>query len=171
MKKMKRLVAVLLAGVLALAMLTACGSTPDAPVVRDEALEKDVAQWTVELGKDYRMDLTVDETLTAISLTCMPYLVKGYDASRVQDYPAVKKALAEWNAALAKAANGKKVITLNVAFNDGLEINKKALAEYVHANEDAYRAQLKEAGITKLTKFGVTVTKQKGYKLISIIVA
>ena len=53
MKKMKRLVAVLLAGVMALAMLTACGgtpSTPSTPVTRDKELEKSVAAWTVELG-------------------------------------------------------------------------------------------------------------------------
>lgn len=31
MKKMKRLVAVLLAGIMALAMLTACGGTPGTP--------------------------------------------------------------------------------------------------------------------------------------------
>lgn len=31
MKKMKRLVAVLLAGIMALAMLTACGGTPQHP--------------------------------------------------------------------------------------------------------------------------------------------
>ena len=31
MKKMKRLVAVLLAGIMALAMLTACGGTPSTP--------------------------------------------------------------------------------------------------------------------------------------------
>ena len=53
MKKMKRLVAVLLAGVMALAMLTACGgtpSTPSTPVTRDKELEKSVVAWTVDLG-------------------------------------------------------------------------------------------------------------------------
>ena len=38
MKKMKRLVAVLLAGIMALAMLTACGGTTGTPVTRDDAL-------------------------------------------------------------------------------------------------------------------------------------
>ena len=36
MKKMKRLVAVLLAGIMALAMLTACGGTPRQLGVREE---------------------------------------------------------------------------------------------------------------------------------------
>lgn len=52
MKKLKRLVAVLLVGIMALAMLTACGVTPSAPSMRDTALEESVAQWTVEWGKN-----------------------------------------------------------------------------------------------------------------------
>ena len=40
MKKLKRLVAVLLVGIMALAMLTACGVTPSAPSMRDTALER-----------------------------------------------------------------------------------------------------------------------------------
>ena len=60
MKKMKRLVAVLLVGIMALAMLTACGVTPSAPSMRDTALERDVAQWTVKLGKNQNLTLSVD---------------------------------------------------------------------------------------------------------------
>ena len=70
MKKMKRLVAVLLAGVMALAMLTACGgtpSTPSTPVTRDKDLEKSVAAWTVELGKGAKLELTEDATLSTSS--------------------------------------------------------------------------------------------------------
>ena len=73
MKKMKRLAAVLLVGIMALAMLTACGGTPSTPVTRDEALEKSVAEWTVELGKGAKLNLTEDAALTARS-ACLPRL-------------------------------------------------------------------------------------------------
>ena len=57
MKKMKRLVAVLLAGVMVLAMLTACGggsSTPTSDVDKAEALYMDA--YNAALGTDYKND-------------------------------------------------------------------------------------------------------------------
>lgn len=54
MKKMKRLVAVLLAGIMALAMLTACGggsSTPTSDVEKAEALYMDA--YNAALGTNY----------------------------------------------------------------------------------------------------------------------
>ena len=57
MKKMKRLVAVLLAGVMVLAMLTACGggsSTPTSDVDEAEALYMDA--YNAALGTDYKND-------------------------------------------------------------------------------------------------------------------
>lgn len=57
MKKMKRLVAVLLAGVMVLAMLTACGcgsSTPTSDVEKAEALYMDA--YNTALGADYKND-------------------------------------------------------------------------------------------------------------------
>lgn len=57
MKKMKRLVAVLLAGIMALAMLTACGggsSTPTSDVEKAEALYMDA--FNTALGTDYKND-------------------------------------------------------------------------------------------------------------------
>ena len=80
MKKMKRLVAVLLVGIMALAMLTACGVTPSAPSMRDTALERDVAKWTVELGNSQNQTLTLDSELTEISNKCLPVAVKAENA-------------------------------------------------------------------------------------------
>lgn len=57
MKKMKRLVAVLLAGVMVLAMLTACGGgsfTPTSDVEKAEALYMDA--YNTALGADYKND-------------------------------------------------------------------------------------------------------------------
>ena len=86
MKKMKRLVAVLLAGIMALAMLTACGGTAGTPVTRDEALEKNVAAWAVEWGKEAaNLKLTEDADLTAISAKCLPAGVKMHNAMIAMD--------------------------------------------------------------------------------------
>ena len=57
MKKLKRLVAVLLTGIMALAMLTACGggsSTPTSDVDKAEALYMDA--YNAALGTDYKND-------------------------------------------------------------------------------------------------------------------
>lgn len=57
MKKMKRFVAVLLAGIMVLAMLTACGggsSTPTSDVEKAEALYMDA--FNTALGTDYKND-------------------------------------------------------------------------------------------------------------------
>lgn len=80
MKKMKRLVAVLLAGVLALAMLTACGGG-DAPK-SDEQKVEEVCQtvFNAVLGTDYKNDATLEAAAKKYlneSLTADGALVSG----------------------------------------------------------------------------------------------
>ena len=171
MKKMKRLVAVLLAGIMALAMLTACGGTPSAPVTRDEALEKSVAGWTVELGKGAKLDLTEDATLTTISDKCLPSMVKTYDAIFAKDKKAMLAAGEELSKALTAAANGKKVAPVDVCFLKNEEFTKEALAAKVEAGMSNIQNVMKLYGVEKPAKFGVTVTKQKDYTLILFTVS
>lgn len=168
MKKMKRLVAVLLAGIMALAMLTACGGTP---VTRDKALEKSVAGWTVELGKSAKLDLTEDATLTAVSDKCLPAVVKLWDAMIAKDQKAYLAAQTELANNLKAAANGKKVAPVDVLFLKGTEATKENLAAVIQ--RDAVRLQtiLKQFGVNNPTKFGVTVTKQENYTLILFTVS
>ena len=62
MKKMKRLVAVLLAGIMALAMLTACGGgsfTPTSDVEKAEALYMDA--FNTALGTNYENDADLEK--------------------------------------------------------------------------------------------------------------
>lgn len=62
MKKMKRLVAVLLAGIMVLAMLTACGcgsSTPTSDVEKAEALYMDA--FNTALGTNYENDADLEK--------------------------------------------------------------------------------------------------------------
>ena len=171
MKKMKRLVAVLLAGIMALAVLTACGGTPSAPVTRDEALEKSVAEWTVELGKGANLELTQDATLTAVSDKCLPAMVKIWDATLAQDQKASIVAQNELQKTFAAATNGKKVAPVDVLLLKGTEVTKENLAAVIQQNAVKLQTILEQFGVNNPTKFGVTVTKQENYTLILFMVS
>ena len=169
MKKMKRLVAVLLVGIMALAMLTACGVTPSAPSMRDTALEKSVAQWTVELGRSKSLELTLDSELTEISNKCLPTAVKAVDARLAfpRDWNVYDNALKEQKTFFAEAKKGKTAALVPVDFPSEEEVTKKTLA----SRKDYIQYKLNEAGVKNPTKFGVTVTKQKEYTLVLFVVS
>ena len=171
MKKMKRLVAVLLAGIMALAMLTACGGTTGTPVTRDDALEKSVAEWAVEWGKSAKLELTADADLTAISAKCLPAAVKAHDAITAMDKEAYVAAQKELLAELESAANGKKIAPVDIRIPNTMEVNKENLVAVVKANAASLNELLKTFGVTKPAKFGVTVTKQDKYTLILFMVS
>lgn len=169
MKKMKRLVAVLLVGIMALAMLTACGVTPSAPSMRDTALEESVAQWTVELGKNQNLTLTLDSELTEISNKCLPTAVKAVDARLAfpKDQNAYNDAVKKRETFFAEAKKGKTAALVPVDFPSEEEVTKKTLA----SRKDYIQYKLNEAGVKNPTKFGVTVTKQKEYTLVLFVVS
>lgn len=169
MKKLKRLVAVLLVGIMALAMLTACGVTPSAPSMRDTALEESVAQWTVELGRSKSLELTLDSELTEISNKCLPTAVKAVDARLAfpRDWNVYDNALKEQKTFFAEAKKGKTAALVPVDFPSEEEVTKKTLA----SRKDYIQYKLNEAGVKNPTKFGVTVTKQKEYTLVLFVVS
>lgn len=171
MKKMKRLVAVLLVGIMALAMLTACGVTPSAPSMRDTALERDVAQWTVELGKNQKLTLSVDSDLTEISNKCLPVAVKAVDARLTSpiDPIAYHDAVKKRETFFAAAKNNKTAALVPVDFPSGTEVTKDTLADAVSKMD--VPSNLEQAGVMNPTKFGVTVTKQKEYTLVLFVVS
>ena len=169
MKKMKRLVAVLLVGIMALAMLTACGVTPSAPSMRDTALEESVAQWTVELGRSKSLELTLDSELTEISNKCLPTAVKAENARLASaiDRNAYVDALKEQETFFATAKKGKKAALVPVTFTSGIEVTENTLANRKNDIWD----KLRDADVNNPTKFGVTVTKQKEYTLVLFVVS
>ena len=173
MKKMKRLVAVLLVGIMALAMLTACGVTPSAPSMRDTALERDVAQWTVELGNSQKQTLTLDPDLTEISNKCLPTAVKAVDARLAfpRDWNVYNNALKEQEKVFATAKKGKTAALVPVDFPSGTEVTKDTLAHAYAALRADVQGNLEQAGVMNPTKFGVTVTKQKEYTLVLFVVS
>ena len=171
MKMFKRFAAALLAGVMVLAMLTACGGTSSAPVAhvtRDEALEKSVAEWTVEWGKSKNLELTVDDSLTAMSDKCLPAMVKIYDA---QDQNASIAAQNELKNAFVAATNGKKVAPVDVFIPNTMEFTKENVMNVVQNGMGHLQTILTKAGVNNPTKFGVTVTKQKDYTLIFFMIS
>ena len=171
MKKLKRLVAVLLVGIMALAMLTACGVTPSAPSMRDTALERDVAQWTVEWGKNQNPTLTVDPELTEISNKCLPTAVKAVDARLTSpiDPKAYFDAVKKRETFFAEAKKGKTAALVPVDFPSGTEVTKDTLADAVSKMD--VPSNLEQACVYNPTKFGVTVTKQKEYTLVLFVVS
>ena len=171
MKKMKRLVAVLLVGIMALAMLTACGVTPSAPSMRDTALERNVAQWTVEWGKNQNPTLTVDSELTEISNKCLPVAVKAVDARLTSpiDPKAYFDAVEKRETFFAEAKKGKTAALVPVDFPSGTEVTKDTLADAVSKMD--VPSNLEQACVYNPTKFGVTVTKQKEYTLVLCVVS
>ena len=173
MKKMKRLVAVLLVGIMALAMLTACGVTPSAPSMRDTALEESVAQWTVELGKNQNLTLTLDSELTEISNKCLPTAVKAVDARLAfpKDQNAYNDAVKKRETFFAEAKKGKTAALVPVDFPSGTEVTKDTLAHAYAVLRPDVQSNLEQAGVMNPTKFGVTVTKQKEYTLVLFVVS
>ena len=173
MKKLKRLVAVLLVGIMALAMLTACGVTPSAPSMRDTALERDVAQWTVEWGKNQNPTLTVDSELTEISDKCLPVAVKAVDARLAfpRDWNAYHDAVKKRDTFFAEERKGKTAALVPVDFPSGTEVTKDTLAHAYAALRPDVQSNLEQAGVMNPTKFGVTVTKQKEYTLVLFVVS
>lgn len=171
MKKLKRLVAVLLVGIMALAMLTACGVTPSAPSMRDTALERDVAKWTVEWGKNQNPTLTVDSELTEISNKCLPVAVKAVDARLTSpiDTKAYFDAVEKRETFFAEAKKGKTAALVPVDFPSGTEVTKDTLADAVSKMD--VPSNLEQACVYNPTKFGVTVTKQKEYTLVLFVVS
>ena len=170
MKKMKRLVAVLLVGIMALAMLTACGVTPSAPSMRDTALERDVAQWTVELGKNQNLALTLDSELTEISNKCLPTAVDAENA-RLTSQMAYFDAVNKRETFFAEAKKGKTAALVPVTFTSEIEVTKDTLAYAYAALRPDVQSNLEQAGVINPTKFGVTVTKQKEYTLVLFVVS
>lgn len=173
MKKMKRLVAVLLVGIMALAMLTACGVTPSAPSMRDTALEESVAQWTVELGRSKDLELTLDSELTEISNKCLPVAVKAVDARLTSpiDPNAYHDAVKKRETFFAEERKGKTAALVPVDFPSGTEVTKDTLAHAYAALKMDVQSNLEQACVYNPTKFGVTVTKQKEYTLVLFVVS
>ena len=164
MKMFKRFAAALLVGVMALAMLTACGKEA---IVRDTEQEKTAIALTQTAAKTMQINLTEDETVTGIAATGLPAAVDLYNAAMKQDkeagVAAVKNLLTTVNEKLA-AAGKKGIIISDVVPGNLTEENMKA-------KFDALKNQagsLPEGFVP--AKVGAAVTKKGDYTVYVIVI-
>lgn len=141
--------------------------------MRDTALERAVAQWTVELGKNQNLTLTLDSELTEISNKCLPTAVKAVDARLAfpKDQNAYNDAVKKRETFFAEAKKGKTAALVPVDFPSGTEVTKDTLAYAYAVLRMDVQSNLEQAGVINPTKFGVTVTKQKEYTLVLFVVS
>lgn len=165
MKMFKRFAAALLVGVMALAMLTACGKEA---IVRDTEQEKTAITLTQTAAKTkLNVDLKEDETVAGVAATGLPAAVDLYNAVMKQDKEAgaaaAKDLLTTVNEKLA-AAGKKGIVIFDVV--PGVLTDKIMEAEF-----KALQAQVGQlpAGFVP-AKVGAAVTKKGDYTVFVIIV-
>lgn len=166
MKMFKRFAAALLVGVMALAMLTACGKEA---IVRDTEQEKTAITLTQNAAKTMQIDLKEDETVAGIAATGLPAAVDMYNAAMKKDKEAFAAAatdLATTVQAKIAAANKKGVIISDV-------VPGKLTKEVMEAEFKALQAQV-QAGAIKMdfapAKVGAAVTKKGDYTVFVIVI-
>ena len=114
MKMFKRFAAALLVGVMALAVLTACGKEA---IVRDTEQEKTAITLTQNAAKTMQINLTEDETVAGIAATGLPAAVDMYNAAMKKDKEAFAAAATDLATTVQEkiAAAGKKGVIISDA--------------------------------------------------------
>lgn len=164
MKMFKRFAAALLVGVMALAMLTACGKEA---IVRDTEQEKTAITLTQKAAKTMQIDLQADETVTGIAATGLPAAVDMYNAAMKKDKEALKAAAKD----LLTTVNDK----LLAAGKKGVIIFDAVPGELTEENlKDKFDALKNQAGNLPAgfvpAKVGAAVTKKGDYTVFVIVV-
>ena len=166
MKMFKRFAAALLVGVMALAMLTACGKEA---IVRDTEQEKTAITLTQNAAKTMQINLTEDETVTGIAATGLPAAVDMYNAAMKKDKEAYVAAANDLAKTVQEkiAAAGKKGVIIS-------DVVPGKLTEDVMKVEFAALQKQIQAGTIKMdfnpTKVGAAVTKKGDYTVFVIVV-
>lgn len=166
MKMFKRFAAVLLVGVMALAMLTACGKEA---IVRDTEQEKTAITLTQTAAKTMQINLTEDETVAGIAATGLPAAVDMYNAAMKKDreaYVAAANDLAKTVQEKIAAAGKKGVIISDI-------VPGELTADIMKVEFEALKKQV-QAGAIKVdfipAKVGAAVTKKGDYTVFVIVV-
>ncbi len=166
MKMFKRFAAVLLVGVMALAMLTACGKEA---IVRDTEQEKTAINLTQNAAKTMQINLTEDETVAGIAATGLPAAVDMYNAAMKKDKEAYVAAANDLAKTVQEkiAAAGKKGIVISDV------VPGKLTKEIMEVEFKALQAQV-QAGAIKMdfapAKVGAAVTKKGDYTVFVIVI-
>lgn len=160
MKKMKRLVAVLLAGIMALAMLTACGggsSTPTSDVEKAEALYMDSCNTVLDADADYENDAELKNQAKRILTDSLDEngVLKNGQKMTVTKYDS----LSVYTTVKILAQQGNENVPYGITSEELALANKdKAIAEV--------RNNFGKMGVTKETTTGLAVgAVKKGDKV------
>lgn len=167
MKMFKRFAAVLLVGVMALAMLTACGKEA---IVRDTEQEKTAVTLTQTAAKTkLNVDLKEDETVAGIAATGLPAAVDMYNAAMKKDqkaYVAAANDMATTVQGKIAAAGKKGIVICDV-------VPGELTADIMKVEFEALKKQV-QAGAIKVdfapAKVGAAVTKKGDYTVFVIVV-
>ena len=167
MKMFKRFAAVLLVGVMALAMLTACGKEA---IVRDTEQEKTAITLTQTAAKTkLNVDLKEDETVAGIAATGLPAAVDMYNAAMKKDqkaYVAAANDMATTVQGKIAAAGKKGIVICDV-------VPGELTADIMKVEFEALKKQV-QAGAIKVdfapAKVGAAVTKKGDYTVFVIVV-
>ena len=166
MKMFKRFAAALLVGVMALAMLTACGKEA---IVRDTEQEKTAITLTQNAATSMQINLTEDETATGIAATGLPAAVDMYNAAMKKDqkaYVAAANDMATTVQGKIAAAGKKGIVICDV-------VPGELTADIMKVEFEALKKQV-QAGAIKVdfapAKVGAAVTKKGDYTVFVIVV-
>ena len=163
MKKMKRLVAVLLAGIMALAMLTACvgGSfTPTSDVDKAEALYMDA--FNTALGTDYKNDAELKKLAKTV---LDENLNENGDLNSDKEMTVTKKDGKVWTVVTILAQQGNKKVPYGIT-SEELAANKGKVIVNVDDTTKKVTTGLAVGAVKKGDKIYVAIAMTKDMNLM-----
>ena len=170
MKMWKRLAAAVLAAVLTMAMLTACGG--DAPVVRDKETETKVVGWIQEYMSSKGYTVTKDAKLDPVVDVAMPGTVKSWNAYDNGNTSEANKQAAQMKMAVQKqfSTTGKKAFYY-MTRRGSSSITQADVNAIMNSQIDSIVNGLKSYGVSAPKSIAVGVTTQANVTYIFIIVS
>ena len=172
MKTWKRLAAAVLAAVLVMAMLTACGG--DAAIVVDKEQAKNVTTWVQEAMKEEGYTLTEDAALTPMINGGLPKAV-AYRSAQInkKDEGTVNKAYNELDATLEAnfAQTGKKGFAYAALYGSGATPKERDIKNYIKNSKNAILKALKEHDIETPKTVAVGFATQGDHHFILLVIS
>lgn len=180
MKKFKKLVALILVGVMAMAMLTACGGggggstgggSGSNSVVRDKTKEDQAISWVQEYATNHGVTLEKSDAVSNAAAAGLPDVVRMLDIQRGAaegNYETVYKSAmtAMWNSLYNQKKAG---VPACFAYKEA-DFTKDNIIKTLDYYSASLMSQLSKANITPKT-IGAAVTVKDGIVYIAYIIA
>ena len=166
MKMFKRLAAALLAGAMALAMLTACGGGGGsaATLQRDEELEANIISWVEETAKSVPgaegIELKEDKTLSDAVAPSMAKIIEAYENRDIEMLRAA-------NTEIQQRFGTKKAFCVINPFSG--TVTKEAVQKFITDNQQAILKQMQSFGVTNPEGIGTVAVKKGDLTYVVVI--